>query len=120
MLINFCDSAFSIGESQQDKNIRYLKQIKCRNTEIIFDTDNVCLCQINKPYNFLQFEFLKYGNETEHLKENSLKEKDERKTEAINLHKQGISNREIAKRFGVSEMSIRRWFKTENKDEDIF
>lgn len=34
MLINFCDSSFSIGESSTDKNIRYLKQIKARNTEI--------------------------------------------------------------------------------------
>jgi hypothetical protein len=48
MLINFCDSSFSIGESSSDKNIRYLKQIKARNTEIIYDTENVCVCQIDK------------------------------------------------------------------------
>ena len=34
MLINFCDSAFAIGESQQDSGIRYLKQIKARNVEV--------------------------------------------------------------------------------------
>jgi len=77
MLINFCDSSFSIGESCHDKNIRYLKQIKARNTEIIYDTENVCVCQIDKPYNFLQIEFLNFGTEREHLKQISESEKSE-------------------------------------------
>jgi len=77
MLINFCDSSFSIGESSHDKNIRYLKQIKARNTEIIYDTENVCVCQMSKPFNFLQFEFLNYGTEREHLKQISEGEKAE-------------------------------------------
>lgn len=77
MLINFCDSSFSIGESSNDKNTRYLKQIKSRNTEIIYDTENVCICHIEKPYNFLQFEFLNFGTEREHLKQITENEKSE-------------------------------------------
>jgi RecA-family ATPase len=77
MLINFCDSSFSIGESSTDKNLRYLKQIKSRNTEIIYDSENIILCQINKPENFLQFEFLHFGTEREHLKHVSENEKSE-------------------------------------------
>lgn len=77
MLINFCDSSFAIGESSNDKSTRYLKQIKARNTEIIYDTENVCICHIEKPYNFLQFEFLNYGTEREHLKQVSETEKTE-------------------------------------------
>jgi archaellum biogenesis ATPase FlaH len=77
MLINFCDSSFAIGESSNDKNTRYLKQIKARNTEIIYDTENVCICHIEKPYNFLQFEFLNYGTEREHLRQVSETEKTE-------------------------------------------
>ncbi len=70
MLINFCDSAFAIGESCADKSLRYLKQIKARNTEIIYDTDNLCLCQITKPYNFLGFDFVEFGvSEREHLRQ---------------------------------------------------
>src|SRR5690606_40367234 len=46
MLINFCDSSFAIGESFNDKHLRYIKQIKARNTEIIFDSENVGVCQI--------------------------------------------------------------------------
>jgi hypothetical protein len=77
MLINFCDSSFSIGESNNDKSTRYIKQIKSRNTEIIYDTENVCVCHIEKPYNFLLFEFLNFGTEREHLKQISESEKTE-------------------------------------------
>lgn len=77
MLINFCDSSFAIGESSTDKNVRYLKQIKARNTEIIFDSENVCICHIEKPDNFLRFEFLNFGTEPEHLKQYSESEKSE-------------------------------------------
>ncbi|HLC17289.1 MAG TPA: LuxR family transcriptional regulator, partial [Thermodesulfovibrionia bacterium] len=48
MLINFCDSAFAIGESAKDKGLRYLKQIKCRNSQMIYDTENVILCELLK------------------------------------------------------------------------
>ncbi len=85
MLINFCDSSFSIGESNVDKKLRYLKQIKSRNTEIIYDTDNVCVCQIDKPYNFLQFEFLNFGSEREHLKQQTETEKTELHTKINEL-----------------------------------
>ncbi len=68
MLINFCDSAFTIGESSQDKNLRYLKQIKVRQTEFRYDSENVMVCIIEKPFNFLQFRFLNFGTEQEHLK----------------------------------------------------
>jgi hypothetical protein len=77
MLINFCDSAFSIGESNTDKSLRYIKQIKQRNTEQIYDAENVCICKIDKPFNFLLFEFVDFGTEREHLKQISENEKTE-------------------------------------------
>src|SRR4051794_451148 len=89
MLINFCDSAFAIGESHTDKNIRYFKQIKARNTEIIYDTENVFVCQIEKPRNFLQFEFINFGNEREHLKQHTDKDKESLNEKVIELHQQG-------------------------------
>lgn len=77
MLINFCDSSFALGESSTDKGVRYIKMIKARNTEIIYDSENVCVCNIKKPSNFLQFEFLDFGSESDHLKVVSEKEKEE-------------------------------------------
>lgn len=117
MLISFADSSFTIGESQKDKNIRYLKQIKVRQNEFIYDAENVCVCQIEKPLNFLQFDLISFGTEREHLREVTEKDKGEKVAEAMELKKQGLSNYEIARRLGVSEGAIRKWSKKVNEAE---
>jgi hypothetical protein len=66
-----------MGESYTDKSLRYIKMIKARNTEIIYDSENVCVCQICKPFNFLHFEFLHFGTESQHLKQYTEREKTE-------------------------------------------
>jgi len=110
MLINFVDSCFSIGESHTDKNIRYIKQIKARNTEIIFDTENVAVCQIHKPHNFLEFEFLNFGAEREYLKQFSESDKAEMETNILELKKQNpsMSLGQIAKQLGTNKMKVKR------------
>lgn len=111
MLINFCDSSFSIGESHSDKNLRYLKQIKQRNTVQIYDAENVCVCQIDKPLNFLLFEFLNFGKEWEHLKQHTEKDKDTLNEKVIELSKQGRSLREIGTELSISHMKVSRILK---------
>lgn len=111
MLINFCDSSFSIGESHSDKNLRYLKQIKQRNTEQIYDAENVCVCQIDKPYNFLLFEFLNFGKEWEHLKQHTEKDKENLNEKVSELKQQGRSLREIGAELGISHMKVSRILK---------
>ena len=118
MLMNFCDSSFAIGESHRDSGLRYIKQIKARNIEILYDSDNICLCQIIKPYNILQFEFLSFGSEYEHLKRYSEDEKDKRIADVLELKKQGLSNIEIAGRYGVSEGALRKWIKKSKENEN--
>jgi hypothetical protein len=108
MLINFCDSSFSIGESHSDKNLRYLKQIKQRNTEQIYDAENVCICQIDKPFNFLQFEFVNFGAEREHLKQLTEKDKENLNEKVKELKQQGLSLREIGSELGVSHQQVKR------------
>ena len=108
MLINFCDSSFSIGESHSDKNLRYLKQIKQRNTEQIYDAENVCVCQIDKPLNFLLFEFVNFGKEWEHLKQYSEKDKENLNEKVSELKEQGRSLREIGAELGISHQRAKR------------
>lgn len=108
MLINFCDSSFSIGESHSDKNLRYLKQIKQRNTEQIYDAENVCICQIDKPFNFLQFEFVNFGTEREHLKQHTEKDKENLNEKVSELKLQGRSLREIGVELGISHQQVKR------------
>lgn len=111
MLINFCDSSFSIGESHSDKNLRYLKQIKQRNTEQIYDAENVCVCQIDKPFNFLQFEFVNFGIESEHLRQRTDQDNQELIVKIQELKQQGRSLREIGAEVGISHMKVSRILK---------
>ena len=111
MLINFCDSCFTIGESTQDKQIRYIKQIKQRNCEQVFDADNVCVCQINKEYNFLQFEFISLGNEREHLKQYTEKDKNNIILQVKELSQQGKSQRFISSEVGISLGAVNKYLK---------
>ena len=111
MLINFCDSSFAIGESFTDKHLRYIKQIKQRNCELVYDADNVGVCEIAKPSNFLRFEFVNFGTEREHLKVPSEKDKNELVETVKELSRQGKSQREIAKELSISAMSVNRYLK---------
>lgn len=111
MLSNFADSIFAIGESAKDKSLRYLKQIKARNTEIIYDAENVATFQIIKPENFLTFEFIGFGNEREHLKEFSAKDKDDLIERAKNLSTEGKTQREIAAELHISVGAVNKYLK---------
>jgi RecA-family ATPase len=112
MLMNFCDSAFTIGESQADKDMRYLKQIKQRNTEQVYGGDNVCLCQIIKPLNFLQYEFIGYAREWDHLRKGKEQENEKVTTDAIAMRESGFSLREIGRALGISYQKVDRLIKT--------
>ncbi len=110
MLYNFIDSCFAIGQSNTDKNLRYIKQIKARNTAMIYDTENVIICQIDKPFNFLAFEFLNFGAEREHLKQLSEQDKELLEQNIIELKKANseISLRDIAKQLKTNPMKVKR------------
>jgi RecA-family ATPase len=111
MLYNFIDSCFAIGQSNTDKNLRYIKQIKARNTAKIYDTENVIVCQVDKPYNFLSFEFIDYGAEREHLKQYTEKDKENLNDKVNELKQQGRSLREIGAELGISHMKVSRILK---------
>ena len=111
MLMNFCDSAFTIGQSSTDKDLRYLKQIKQRNTEQVYGYSNICLCQVNKPLNFLQFEFAGYGNEIDHLRKASERLNEGQMEQAVQLKLEGKSLREIAKVMDISFQKVDRLLK---------
>jgi len=111
MLINFCDSSFSIGESNTDKSLRYIKQIKQRNTEQIYDAENVCVCQIYKPSNFLLFEFVNFGKEWEHLKQHTEKDREDIIAKVKDLGQQGKSQRVISAELGISLGAVNKYLK---------
>jgi ATP/maltotriose-dependent transcriptional regulator MalT len=103
----FCDGCFAIGESQKDSKLRYLKQIKVRQSEFKFDNNNVALCQIDKPSNFLGFELLDFSSEREHLKEITDRDINQRNSQILELHSQGLANTKIAEMVGLTEGGVR-------------
>ncbi|MGD9488758.1 MAG: AAA family ATPase [Calditrichaceae bacterium] len=116
MLINFCDSAFAIGESTRDTGMRYLKQIKARATEIIYHSENVLVCQIEKAENFIEFAFTGYGSEYEHLKQLSAEDSEKLNTDIIEMKRENpdYSNREIAKLLNTNHKRVGRALKRNN------
>ncbi len=112
MLINFADSAFTIGESYRDKNLLYLKQIKQRSTTRLYGEDNVCLCRIVKPQNFIYYDFVGYGREADHLRSYSRQERDNLYNQITELAKQGLSQRQISRELGIGVATVNRVVKS--------
>jgi hypothetical protein len=115
MIINFCDSAFALGESCRDKSLRYIKQMKQRNCENTYDTENVIVMELKKAAGFLGFHFHSYGQERDHLKDQNEKDHQNRLNQALLLRDEGKSNVEIGKMLGVTEGAIRKMFRHHDK-----
>lgn len=64
---NFADAVFSIGRSRTDKDLRYLKQLKVRSAEMVFDTENVATYEVTTEGGYLHFEPIGHGSEYEYL-----------------------------------------------------
>lgn len=109
MLMNFCDSSFSIGKSSRENGLRYLKQIKVRNVEMKFDADNVHLCKIEKPDNFLRFAIEGFARESEHLKVITEKDRNELVEQVKSLSAMGESQRKIADELGISLGAVNKY-----------
>ncbi len=111
MLMNFCDSAFAVGESTVDKDMRYLKQIKQRNTGQVYGATNVCVCRIAKPANFLMYQFEGHATEAEHLRKPKRSIDPTEAQEALKHRETGKSLREIAAIMGKSFQQVDRMIK---------
>ncbi len=111
MKSNFADSAFTIGRSTRDPNMRYVKQLKSRSCENIYDTENVMVYELLKETNNLYFRFIEYGCEQDHLRQADENEKASRIEHIRDLRSQGFTNQAIALQLGFSEGAIRKWLK---------
>ncbi|HEY4063195.1 MAG TPA: AAA family ATPase [Puia sp.] len=119
MLMNFCDSSFTMGVSAKDKSLRYLKQIKCRNGQIVYDGENVAIFEISKPANFLSISPVQgvHGVHTtfehEHLKQHTKEDKETLISKVKLLYNNGIgkSYREIASDLNISLGTVSNYLK---------
>lgn len=107
-LFNFIDSAFAIGKSDQSDNMRYVKQIKVRNCEMRYGSDNVVVCRVEKVDSMVRF--VPQGNDIEsrHLR---VFNREEQITEVTRLSDEGLSLRQIEERTGISKSKVDRLLK---------
>ena len=110
-IMNFCDSAFAIGQSSLDQSYRYLKQIKQRNTECVYHSQNVPVFEIQSINSFLGFHFIKFDDEISHLKQQDSDGLEARDELILQMKGEGLPNTEIARRLGVSEGTVRNRLK---------
>jgi hypothetical protein len=96
LLINLADSAFAIGTSSADPHLRYLKQIKQRSTAQVYGEDNICLCRITKPHDFLQMQFEGYSHERLHLRTRNVLNRDLLAPKVAELAAIGYNQRQIS------------------------
>ena len=111
-LINFFDAAFSIGKSMDDPYIKYLKQIKVRTGQFLYDSDHVMLCSIEQKNSLVQFVSQGYGDEADHLKKPKAQEKMIQIASVRSLKATGKSVREIAEITGISKSKVDRLLKS--------
>ena len=109
-LSNFADSIFAIGKSSNDETLRYIKQIKSRNSLIVNGTDNIVVYEIEKKNNFLMFNYLRTDNEQDHLQLRTKAELDELDKAILNEYsvKPELSYGKIAERLSTNKMRVKR------------
>lgn len=111
ILANFADSVFAIGKSSRDRNLRYLKQLKARSTDLIYSTDAVAVFRFEKADNFLGFEYVCAASEYDHLKTPSDTDKSELIERVKTLSGQGRSQRAIARELNISIGAVNKYLR---------
>jgi len=116
-LLNLCDSAFAIGKSVKESNVRYVKQIKARSAEVKYDSENVAIFKVVKNGCYLCFEHAGFDAEREHLRERNDAEMNELEMNIQALYQSdpNLSYSEIAKQLNTSKSKVCRALKKLNK-----
>ena len=112
-LLNLCDSAFAIGESVKESNVRYVKQVKTRSAEFKYDSENVAVFRLVKYDRFIGFEHTRFDDEKEYLRDRTDAEINELNEKIIALHQSdpNLSLGEIARLVGTNKMRVSRVLK---------
>jgi DNA-binding NarL/FixJ family response regulator len=108
LLINLADSAFTIGVSNTDSDLHYLNQIKQRSTQQVYGDDNVCLCRIRKPRNFLQFQFAGNSAEHPHLLNRAKAQREQLTEQITQLSADGNTQRQIGQQLNIAVSTVNK------------
>lgn len=115
-LSNFADAVFCVGKSAKSEDLRYIKQLKCRNAEIIYNSQEVLTVRLESADTFKRFIFEGINSEFDHLDISEATAADNRKLTAIELHHSGKTLQEIADLLQVGKTTIHRWLKNSGNE----
>jgi len=118
-LYNFFDNVFAIGQSAKDKRIKFIKQVKVRASEYIYDSDNVIIYEITNEGGYVHFLHKGYGKESEHLRDRTDEDDLQNHSNIMTLHKDGKSVREIADLVNMSKTTVHRIITQEKSKKDL-
>ena len=101
---NLIDSAFAIGITP-DKNRRYLKQVKVRESEYRYDSENVLLIEFSQDGDWVHFNAIEQTREHELLSfsQDSSASLEQRDKEIFRLHTEGVDREEIMQTHRISK-----------------
>ena len=116
-LYNFFDSVFAIGKSAKDDRLRYVKQLKVRAGEFLYDANNIIVYELEKSSRFVHFEFKEYSTEKEHLRERTESDEEKQLKRIKELKAQGKSVRDIAALVGLSKSKVWRLLQSHPDEE---
>ena len=116
-LYNFFDSVFAIGKSAKDDRLRYVKQLKVRAGEFLYDANNIIVYELEKSSAFVHFEFKEYSTEKEHLRERTESDEEKQLKRIKELKAQGKSVRDIASVVGISKSKVWRLLQSHPDEE---
>lgn len=116
-LYNFFDSVFAIGKSAKDDRLRYVKQLKVRAGEFLYDANNIIVYELEKSSGFVHFEFKEYSTEKEHLRERTESDEEKQLKRIKELKAQGKSVRDIASIVGISKSKVWRLLQSHADEE---
>lgn len=116
---NLIDSAFVIGKTSKS-DYRYLKQVKVREKEFRYDSENVLLMRISNEDNWLKFIPTKQVAEYElisiHNSNDSLAERDK---EIYKQYLQGIPREQIERTFNISKSRFYEIIKAQKQSSPL-
>jgi len=101
---NLIDSAFAIGKTS-DKNKRYLKQVKVRETEFRYDSENVLLIEFTQEDTWVHFDAIEQTSEYELLSfaADTTASLEQRDKEIFRLYTEGTDREDIMRIHSISK-----------------
>ncbi|HTK38664.1 MAG TPA: AAA family ATPase [Pyrinomonadaceae bacterium] len=118
VIASLADSVFAIGNTSGSPSGRYLKHLKTRSTEMVYDESNVPVFTIRKMEdNFLGFAFQRFDDEeTTHYQERHPRE-DEMIGKIVEMSDRRMSIRSIAAALDMSRSTVHRLLKMSDQVE---